>query len=376
MRFPSSALVLPWLALVGCEGPQVGSVDRGGSAGVDGGGQGGGGAMNSGGQGGSIGGSAGTASGGQGGSGGTGGLGGGTGGLGGGTGGSAGSSGAGGCVSQCTTVLVQNNFFALSLARIGTTLYFANTSGLSSIATAGGKPANLASGNFGFAMGADQSHLYYTPPPTYDVWKISKTGSSPTKVGDGKGGAAQQIDVAGGFVYFNVYPSGLYRVPVVGGTVEKLNTGTFPSEDPSGFALSAGEIFWTNRSGKSVLKRSLGGGATSKLATGLLAPNAILHRGNQLIFADVNEIWSLPDKGGTLSSVAKGLPDFLAEDGNFVYWTSNTARRVARVPLGGGPTKVIAKKLKSPSRIVVDSANVYFIEDGGILRSKKDCCVQ
>ena len=57
-----------------------------------------------------------------------------------------------------------------------------------------------------------------------------------------------------------------------------------------------------------------------------------------------------------------------------MYWTEDSTGRILRVPLHGGESLVLATDQSLPSEIVVDDANIYWIDsdiDGAVMKLAK-----
>ena len=48
-----------------------------------------------------------------------------------------------------------------------------------------------------------------------------------------------------------------------------------------------------------------------------------------------------------------------------MYWTDDTTNLVKKVPVGGGNATLVARGQDSPSGIVVDGQNIYWVNWGG-----------
>ncbi len=360
---------------LGCEGDPVGQLSPDASAsggGVSGAGTGGGsaagGSVGSGGIAGTSGSGGAVGSGASGGTGGTGG----TAGASGGAAGAGGAAGVGGCVATCAVELLPNTYSALDLAIDNQDVYFVSIAGLTRVPKSGGKAASVASGNLRPPILVDATHAYVSDA-AFTLQKVNKTSGAATQLAPSDGSVPQRISLAGGFVYWTTYPTGAYRVPVAGGTVEKLSLS---GSDPYGIAANTTHVWWSNRAfGQNVIRHTLSPVAVDTVASGLLAPGDVALGNGKVYFIDVNQILSRSqDNTGTVDTVVGALADRIAVDATHVYWASNTAQHVARAPVAGGPAEPLAKKLKAPHGLALDATHVYFGNDGGVYRAAKSCC--
>jgi hypothetical protein len=265
---------------------------------------------------------------------------------------------------------VPNTFAAQYLALDVDDVYFASFSSLARVSKGGGTPSAIASGSYSVPIAVDATHVYLFDGTDRHLFKINKLGGTPYALGGAETGVPQALEVVGGYVYWTAYPGGAKRVSVAGGAVETLSDA---SQYPLGMAVDATHVYWSNLIGQSIARAPIGGGANEVIATGLLAPNHLSVQGSELFYGDVSTIQAIPKSGGAARVVTDALPLDATVDATHVYWTSSTARRVARAPLAGGSPEVIADELHSPLSIAVDSTHVYFVDDSAIFVAPKGC---
>lgn len=340
-----------WLAigivLFGCEGDPVGEVadaGSGGSAGL-GGSAGVGGSAGTGGSG--LGGSAGSA-------------------------GSAGAAGAGGCSSSCAEELAPQSTVASALALGDSFVYLVTPTGVVRAPKVPGKPAAISTGSYLGPAAVDATHVYLFDKADLHLEKLSTSGGIPAALTPAQTATPFDLVLGAGYATYALYPQGVYRVPITGGTPALLSQA---GDDPIAVEVDATDAFYVTTIGKTLMRAPLAGGTPTPLATALLAPRDLVLVGSNVIYADVNVILSMPKAGGSSDKIADALVDRMATDGSAVYWVSNVEKRVASVPVTGGAIHVYAKDEGSPDGVAVDDTHVYWINDGGLYRAAKSCCV-
>jgi hypothetical protein len=188
-----------------------------------------------------------------------------------------------------------------------------------------------------------------------------------------------------------------------------------PTPGPVALAIDAHNVYWVDMAAGTVNQMPIKGGTVIQLATGT-APNAITVDSNNVYWADyvvgtVNKVpIAQPDAGAPLNVVLKsgetqpwsiavdgtnvywtdksnpgfvksigidrtnlvtlateqGAPYGIAVDAQYVYWTNFDDNTVVKVLIGGGTLYTLASVPgQNPSAIAVDARNVYWTDQGG-----------
>ncbi|MCK9423782.1 MAG: DUF5050 domain-containing protein [Bacteroidales bacterium] len=153
-----------------------------------------------------------------------------------------------------------------------------------------------------------------------EIKKVSKNGGTVTSlVSTGILNLKTAIAVDETFVYFYDDLNHIKTVPVNGGAVTTIGTGT-----PEAYALYGSDIYWIE----------YGSGTVKKM----------------------------PKSGGTVTTLATGSnsPSNLAVDGTSVFWIEfNNPGRVMKVPVGGGTSTIVSNEANTIG-VAVDNTNVYW----------------
>ena len=145
---------------------------------------------------------------------------------------------------------------------------------------------------------------------------------------------------------------------------------TSPESYPSGVATDgAGDVFVAD--GYGVYKVPAGGGATTKVGTGLVSPTqvAVDGAGNVYIVDQGNySVYEVPAGGGAQTTVGSNIisPVAVAVDGmGNVFILDYGRNSVVKVPAAGGAETFLGTGLQTPLGIALDSAGHLFIADSG-----------
>lgn len=185
-----------------------------------------------------------------------------------------------------------------------------------------GAPEVLASGLQGpYAIAATSTSVFVTELIGLKISQLSLLDKSVTTIANTSyGGAA--IAVSYQYLYWD--DAGIYRTPLVGGSIEKIVTQGGQQD----FIID--QVAWYNSAG----------GGEQRISTGLLVPNSI-----KSTVADVQN----DPFGVTVDSV-------------YVYWTNRSSGEIRRAPKTGGKTKTVASSQLNPMYITNDAFHLYWTD--------------
>lgn len=224
---------------------------------------------------------------------------------------------AGACGPIPETIAGTNNIqeFALDATHLYYSKYVSATSvELRSVSISGGTPVTLATGNNEFAsLVVDATHVYYAT---------------------GTGGGAKTV----------------HSIPKTGGTPQELGTFSAAYADSTKLQLDGSYLYFSSVSNVNSLvtvhRLALPSGAQSDVATNGYFGYHVA--GNDLFTLVENntgpyDLVKLPSSGGASTALGSGLvscPDY-ASDSTHLYFVGADARRLSRIPLGGGTVEVL-----------------------------------
>lgn len=242
------------------------------------------------------------------------------------------------------------------------------------------QPVILARGLAGAAqVRADGDALFVATAG--QLVRVPKSGAASAVIAVDEG--LLNLAIFGGAVYV-VGTAGAGRVSVDGGVLDRL--------DEDGLGDIAADADYAYRctyagavKGKSVVsRRRHTDGARLDLAGQLTACETVQIGGGHVFYGESGPddvgVWSVPSGGGVPVQLAPRAARRIAVDDAYAYFVQYHDSAVRRVPLGGGPDAVVASTSPvevGPGDIVVDDAFVYWAvakpaaEGGAVYRAPK-----
>jgi hypothetical protein len=196
----------------------------------------------------------------------------------------------------------------------------------------GGPDVTLATGLPNpIRMAVDATDLYVLGDSGASLWKVSlANGARTTLAPITDRPYALALDAT------NVYWAGvgaLKQLPKTGGAPVTLAVG-----EPSGVAVDATTVYFTDFQAGTVAAVPIGGGAAVTLVSGLRYPSAVAVDATNVYFVNSSptdvSLMKVPIGGGAAVVMAVGLtgaPSYVGIDASYVYWSSHDGiRKVAK----------------------------------------------
>jgi hypothetical protein len=205
---------------------------------------------------------------------------------------------------------------------------------------------------------------------------LPKTGGAPTTLVDiprniFNSRNVRRLSTDGVNLYWLLSDNTLNAVPLTGGAPITLASAL---DNPIGLAAGDGYALWTESPPGSFHRGALKkvpaeGGTVATLASGLQSPGFVTFSGSNAFWTEPYRIAGIFPAGGEITTVVSGLPgDFarIATDGTNVYFTTDKAASILKVPVNGGAVENLAPVHNIlTSDITTDGVNVYWIESTG-----------
>ncbi|APR88558.1 Putative serine/threonine-protein kinase pknH [Minicystis rosea] len=146
------------------------------------------------------------------------------------------------------------------------------------------------------------------------------------------------------------------------------------ADGPWAVAVMDGDVYWVNKLGGTVARRTLGSAAPEVL-TAVVAPVAIAAAGGSVVWAEQDGLWGCPaeacdaNKKKIFGSVAPGSLQGVALDGQFVYFTDRgdgqLTGKVVRCAIDGcaAPLEIVTGQV-APQAITLSGAFVFWTDAG------------
>ncbi len=224
-------------------------------------------------------------------------------------------------------------------------------------AVSGGPVVELAHG----LTAVPEVYMMLASAPTNSLLALTATDVYIVDFGLHKGGILS-VPKRGG-------PLGTFLKPALAdaGTVSPVDTLAIATDKDS-IVLIDSNTFFTG-----IVNAPLPSGQVRVIADNLLTPSNLASSGNDVLFCDIGlsgrngTLQSVPKSGGAATVLLSGLvsPWAVVADDAFAYCASiglPVGGSIVKVALDGGPAIPLVPKTPQPFSLVVDSADVYWVD--------------
>jgi hypothetical protein len=232
--------------------------------------------------------------------------------------------------------------------------YWANVDSVAKIAITGGSTTTLYSGGVSLnGLAIDSSHIYWTELGSVALAPIA--GGAKTTLFNGQP-QPLAIAVDQTSVYWTDVVGNVKATPKGGGagTVLSACTSSSSMNYPAGIAVDANFVYWTDRYCGAVLKAPKMGGAAMVLASGQLGPWGIAVDATHVFWTNV---------GAETCQDSSACPGGSCVLGHCLPQPCG-ACALMKVPVTGGKPVTLAAGINLPDRIALDTAHVYWTNQG------------
>jgi sugar lactone lactonase YvrE len=283
----------------------------------------------------------------------------------------------GACVNGlCQPVVLDTHGYPNGIAVDAHELYWTDLlTGVMRISLPMGTPTMVAMADTPQAVALDSGHVYWTATNTLSRAPLMGGAAAPLSSAGLKSGT-WALATDGSNVYWADQGSGtLQSMPVGGGTSTVLDMGLIA---PDGVVVDDTYVYYADGTNKqiqgSLLKVPKAGGARVTLATGQEGPRALALDTDNIYWTDsalyspaaTGVIMKMPKAGGmpTILTSGQGNPLGIAVAGNDVYWVNSDAGTVSRVSKDGGMPTVLAGGQSYATSITADAKAIYWTTQG------------
>ncbi|MBX3226551.1 MAG: hypothetical protein KIT84_32180 [Labilithrix sp.] len=153
------------------------------------------------------------------------------------------------------------------------------------------------------------------------------------------------------------------------------------NSDPFGLALDDNNLYWVDRTARTIVKAPLGGGGgPAAIVNGQDGLHSIATDATSLYWTTATEIRRSDKNGGGATTLVteRRRPRSLVHDQGFLYWIDGDSGRLERAPTTGGTPLVLAQDAALPANVsarlvAVTATHVYWASpsDGRVSRLPK-----
>lgn len=223
----------------------------------------------------------------------------------------------------------------------------------------------VAAGQTGvYDVAVDEHFVYWTTfLPSGGVFKAPLVGGTIQNLATGHGRPAA-IAVDHTSVYWiNMDQGGVMRVPIAGGGSTQLASGSLPVS----LTLSGDYVYWVEHGSGAAQRVARGGGTTEWLGT-VDDPHGVAVIGDKVYVSEAGagRIAVLPVAELVAASQFGPSPGLLI-DAQSVYFADQGLRKIFKAPRAGGDLAELATLSSPPVALALDASNVYFATSDGAI---------
>jgi hypothetical protein len=246
------------------------------------------------------------------------------------------------------------------------------------VPTSGGTPVMIdylenSAGNCGlYGLVFDSSYVYWANYPTGNIKRATLAGTNPSLVATVEG-YLNGLTIGGANLYYHSYPNmWIGRVTTAG--AGKTTFASTASINGANLATDSNYLYWTDNSVGTVNKVAFN---VSSLPA---SPMVIVTGESSPTFPFVTSTaiyWLQPGTSGalryaplaapaaaSLNTTPLPTPESVVVDGSYAWVLAAGAGpadgRIYKLPLGGGPSVIVAQGLFQPTSLAMDSASIYW----------------
>ncbi len=229
------------------------------------------------------------------------------------------------------------------------------------VSTSGGTVNTVATSAMGgnsAQLALDGANAYWSDFGT--IWKQPISGGTATLLVSGRQ-MIRYLEPQSSDLFFQD-DTGIEKADIITGMV----TTVVPSNFYGGLAVDSTNIYWASLGTGEISKAAHDGSSIVKLAINLLQPQNLLLDSGYLFWSDQGGIKRMSINGGSITTIATVNPTLMAftKDDAYIYCTDYYGGTVYKVEIASGVVTTLVAGQNLPGSIVVDSTNVYWINNG------------